>query len=102
MNRRDFIVSAIGAATMAAVPDAKSAGATWDVKPEFGLAPIKQEGATIAYDQGDRMARALARSIMQTKENVAARVLGETLDVDNEAEDGYTRRTFGIGKLITE
>ena len=87
---------------MAAVPDVRSAGVTYDVKPEFpfGLAPIKQEGATIAYDQGDRMARALARSMMQTKEIVAKNVLGRVFDVDNE-EDGYTYRTFKTAKRLT-
>lgn len=105
MNRRDFIMSVVGAATMAAVPDAKSAGATFNYEPEFpfGLAPLKQEGASIAYDQvGERYAKALARSMMQTKEVIAKNVLERAFSDEDETEDGYTYRTFGIGKLITE
>jgi len=77
MNRRDFIVSAIGAATMATVPDVDDPLHSLENPFGMGLAPIKAEGATIAYDQGDRMAVALARSMMETKEQVSARILGE-------------------------
>lgn len=101
MNRRDFIVSAIGAATMAAVPDSGDALHSLEHPFGMGLAPIKPEGATVAYDQGDRMARALARSMMQTKESVAFKVLGRPFDDENEEEDGYTYRTFKTAKLIT-
>ncbi len=102
MNRRDFIVSAIGAATMAAVPDTGSAGATFNYEPEFpfGLAPLKQEGTSVLYDQGERMARALARSMMQTKESVAFKVLGKPFHDEDQAEDGYTYRTYKTGKRI--
>jgi len=85
---------------MAAVPG-RSAGDTFDVKPEFpfGLAPLKQEGATIAYDQGDRMARALAQSIMQTKERVAADVLGRMFsDEDTREADGLSEIIGGLGE----
>lgn len=106
MNRRDFIVSAIGAAAMVAVPDPPFPHG-WTMGEEiieegyFGLAPIKAEGATIAYDQGDRMARALARSMMQTKEAITSKVLGEAFGDEDETEDGYTYRTYKTGKLIT-
>jgi len=105
MNRRDFIVSVIGAATMAAVPDKKATllhdAAHHDISGGFGLAQIKPEGATVAYDQGDRMARALAKSMMQTKEAITSKVLGEAFDVDYEEEDGYTYRTYRTAKFIT-
>jgi siroheme synthase len=105
MNRRDFIVSAIGAAAMAAVPATKKAtllhdAAHHDISGGFGLATVKQEGTTVLYDQGERLARALARSMMQTKEAVASKVLGEAFDVDHEEEDGYTYRTYKTGKRI--
>jgi len=111
MNRRDFIVSAIGAATMAAVPDdgvmltsiqhpiRLHDAAHHDLTEGFGLATLKQEGTTVLYDQGERMARALARSMMQTKEAVASRVLGDSFNVDHE-EDGYTYRTYKTGIRI--
>lgn len=55
MNRRDFIVSAIGAAAMAAVPATKKAtllhdAAHHDISGGFGLATVKQEGTTVLYD----------------------------------------------------
>jgi hypothetical protein len=104
MNRRDFIVSALGAATMAMVPD-RPFPEGWTITEEiieeglFGLAPIKQEGASIVYDQvGERYARALAVSMRQTKEIVARNVLGRAFDDEDETEDGYTYRTFATGK----
>lgn len=105
MNRRNFIVSAIGAAAMAAVPATKKRtllhdAAHHDLSGGLGLAPLKPEGGTVLYDQGERMARALARSMMQTKEAVASRVLGDSFDVDHEEEDGYTYRTYKTGKRI--
>lgn len=52
MNRRDFIVSAIGAATMAAVPENDGVVLESMAHPgsEFGLAPIKAEGSMVAFD----------------------------------------------------
>jgi hypothetical protein len=104
MNRRDFIVSAIGAATMAALPAKKAAirihdAAHHDISGGFGLATVKKEGTAILYDPGERMARALARSMMQTKEAIASRVLGDSFNVDHE-EDGYTYRTYRTAKFI--
>ncbi len=106
MNRRDFIISAIGAAVMAAVPAKKAIllhdAAHHELIDGFGLAPLKQEGASIAYDQvGERYAKALARSMMQTKEAITSRVLGEAFGDENETEDGYTYRTFKTAKIIT-
>ena len=70
---------------------------------DFGLAPLKQEGASIAYDAvADRYAKALARSMMQTKEIVAKNVLERAFGDQDETEDGYTHRTYGIGRLITD
>jgi hypothetical protein len=105
VNRRDFIVSAIGAAAMAAVPATKKRTLLHDAAHHelidgFGLAPLKPEGGTVLYDQGERLARALARSMMQTKEAVASRVFGEAFDDDHEEEDGYTYRTYKTGKRI--
>jgi phage portal protein BeeE len=102
MNRRDFIVSAIGAATMAVVPEKKATllhdAAHHDLSGGFGLAPIKQEGASVAYDAvADRYAKALARSMMQTKEIVTKNVLERAFGDQDETEDGYTHRTIGIG-----
>ena len=105
MNRRDFIVSAIGAAAMAAVPATKKRtllhdAAHHDISGGFGLAQVKAEGTSVLYDPGERMARALARSMMQTKEAVASRVLGEAFGDEDETEDGYTYRTFKTAKII--
>jgi hypothetical protein len=105
MNRRNFILSVMGAATMAAVPD-RGVALYSAVHPHlddvpFGLAPLKQEGASIAYDQlGERYARALAQSMRQTREIVARNVLGRAFDDENETEDGYTHRTFKVRKII--
>lgn len=106
MNRRGFIQSVIGAAALAAIPAGKEAtllhdAAHHDISGGFGLAPIKQEGTAVLYDQGERMARALARSMRQTKESVAFKVLGRPFDDEDEEEDGYTYRTFKTAKLIT-
>ena len=105
MNRRDFIVSAIGAAAMAVVPAKKAAtllhdAAHHDISGGFGLAAVKQEGTAVLYDPGERMARALARSMMQTKEAIASRVLGDSFDDADETEDGYTYRTFKTAKRL--
>jgi hypothetical protein len=106
MNRRDFIVSALGAATMAALPAKKEAtllhdAAHHELSGGFGLATVKQEGASIAYDQvGQRYARALAVSMRQTREIVARNVLGRAFDDEDETEDGYTYRTFKVRKII--
>jgi hypothetical protein len=106
MNRRDFIMSVVGAATMAALPDKKATllhdAAHHDLTEGFGLAPLKPEGASVAYDQvADRYAKALARSMMQTKEIMTKNVLEKAFGEQDETEDGYTHRTYGIG-FITE
>ncbi len=105
MNRRDFIVSAIGAAAMAVVPAKKAAtllhdAAHHELSGGFGLAQVKAEGTSVLYDPGERMARALARSMMQTKEIVARNVLGRAFDDEDETEDGYTYRTFKTAKRL--
>ncbi len=96
MKRRAFILGAVAAAVSAALP-AKAVllhdAAHHDISGGFGLAPIKREGASIAYDQvGERYARALARSMTQTKERVAANVL-------NNVFQEYEYRTFHTGTL---
>lgn len=105
MNRRNFIMSVVGAATMAALPAKKATllhdAAHHELSGGFGLATVKQEGASIAYDQvGQRYARALAVSMRQTREIVAKNVLGRAFDDDDETEEDYTYRTFATGKRI--
>ena len=96
----------MGAATMAALPGTKKAtllhdAAHHELSGGFGLATVKQEGASIAYDQvGERYARALVVSMRQTKEIVAKNVLGRVFDDDHETEEGYTYRTYRVGRII--
>jgi hypothetical protein len=73
MNRRDFIVSAIGAAALAALPLPAEKYTYKTYKIGYTLT---QEGQRVPMDPdiGLRMAKALARSMMQTKEQVAGRV----------------------------
>lgn len=82
MKRRTFILGAVAAAVSAALPGGKwetLAPGTWIVREDFG-------------DIGDRYARALARSMMQTREVVAANVL-------NNIFPEYEYRTFHTGTL---
>ncbi len=105
MNRRNFILSALGAAAMAAVPATKAIrihdAAHHDISGGFGLATVKQEGTSVLYDQGERMARALARSMRQTRAAATNRVMGKVFDDEDEEEDGYTYQTFKTAKFIT-
>lgn len=105
MKRRQFILGAVAAAVSAALP-AKAVllhdAAHHDIIGGFGLAPIKAEGASVAYDyqtfklgyegSGVRYASALAKSLMQTKEQVTADVLGRVFDSGEGA-----RRSVGGG-----
>ncbi len=83
MRRRQFILGAVAAAVSTALPAGDGISLQSMAHPVgFGLAPLKAEGASIAYDLneanleeiGIRYANALARSMGQTKERVAANV----------------------------
>lgn len=83
MNRRDFIVSALGAAAMVALPlevrFQPEDGAKYVHKTVRLAYTITQESMDqgLYGEMGERMAKALARSMMQTKEQVSARVFDE-------------------------
>ena len=78
MNRRSFIRGTISVMAVAAVLK----GRVGEPETGFGFAPIKQEGASVAYDTHDDMldalsqkyAKALSDSMIQTREHMAARV----------------------------
>ena len=84
MKRRAFILGAVAAAVSAALPAGDGVALQCMEHPRtgFGLAPLKAEGASIAYDLTEdnlekisiRYANALAKSMTQTKERVAANV----------------------------
>lgn len=66
MNRRGFIQSFVGAAAMAAVPNMKQPtllhdAAHHDLTEGFGLAPIKREGAAVAFDPGSSSSYVLTK-----------------------------------------
>lgn len=109
MRRRQFILGAVAAAVSAALPASDGVALNSMAHPVltedmiesgFGLAPLKVEGASIAYDLNEanlekisiRYANALARSMMQTREHVAANVL-------NNIFPEYEHRTFHTGTL---
>lgn len=79
MRRRQFILGAVAAAVNAALPGGDGVTLQSMAHPSagFGLAPLKAEGASIAYDyqtfkiadpSGTRYAAALAKSMLETKE----------------------------------
>ena len=67
MNRRKFIKVFVGAVASISIATQMS-----PKFPEFKISRMEIE------DAGQQMAEALARSMMQTKENVAARVYWDT------------------------
>ncbi len=73
MNRRDFIVSALGAAVLAALPLPAEKYTYKTYKIGYTLT---QEGARVPMDPdiGLRMAKALARSLAETRIQVMGRV----------------------------
>lgn len=81
MNRRDFLLSAMGAATMALVPalpgeTTQTFSTGWIVTEE-----IVEPG--LYGEISERYAKALARSMMQTREVVAAKIfMGETDELE--------------------
>ena len=85
MDRRRFIQSVLGATAMAALPALPAGdGVALRSMAHPSLVPIKAEGASVAYDaMAEKMAKALARSMMQTKGQVAARVfLGDAGELE--------------------
>lgn len=86
MNRRDFIVSALGAAAMVALPlevrFQPEGGAKYVHKTVRLAYTITQESIDqgLYGDMGQRMARALAKSMSQTYRAAAARVMEREFD----------------------
>jgi hypothetical protein len=84
------MLSSIGAVVMASTSPVRGIGAGL---ADFGLVPLKQEGASIPYDpfsyerRAEKVFRALAKSIMQTKEVVAKNVL-EKMFYEYKPEEG--------------
>jgi len=82
MNRRDFINSFLGAVASVAI-----AAKVAPEFPKFKISRMELE------EQGQMLADALARTMMQTKENVAARVFW-----DHQTEflhvEGISREEF--------
>ncbi len=86
MNRRDFIVSALGAAAMVALPlevrFQPEGGAKYVHKTVRLAYTITQESIDqgLYADMGQRMARALAKSMSETHRAVTNRVLAREFD----------------------
>ena len=71
MNRRQFLRGAVvGVSVMALAARLK-----FSEPADLGLATVKPEGSQVSYDAGETMADALARSMLHTKEQIAANVL---------------------------
>lgn len=69
MKRRTFIRGAIATAVSAAIPGSEYTYRTYETAEYWGPSIVTM------IDPAQRMANALARSMMQTKEMVAANVL---------------------------
>lgn len=93
MNRRDFLLSVMGAATMAVlpVPDEKPFPYGWLITEE-----VIEPG--LYGDISDRYAKALARSMMQTREIMAKNVLERAFGDENETEDDDEIGITGFGE----
>ena len=98
MDRRDFLLGAMGAATMALVPGSDGVSLQSMAHPTHKTVTL---GYTITSEEiepglygeiAEKMAKALARSMSQTREAVAARVFlnEDSLEViEIEADDYY-------------
>ncbi len=86
MNRRDFIVSALGAAAMVAIPLVvrfqPEGGAKYVHKTYRVAWTIAQEEIDdgLYGEMGKRMARALAKSMSETHRAVTNRVMSRVFD----------------------
>ncbi len=82
MDRRKFIKSAVAAAVVAAIPVGDGVELYSIAHPEY---TYKTYGTSTmpTRDLGCQMARALARSMMQTKEQVTANVLNPAFGDDH-------------------
>lgn len=85
MNRRGFLRGAAVTISVMAL-----AGRLKSREPDsssFGLAPVKAEGTSIPYDEiGDRYSKALAKSMLQTREITMAEALKDAPE--------YTHQVF--------
>lgn len=105
MRRRQFILGAVSAAVSAALPASDGVALQCMEHPRtgFGLAPLKAEGASVAYDyqtfklgyegSGVRYASALAKSMLETKEIVIANTFEKMFPDSGEG----ARRSVGGG-----
>jgi hypothetical protein len=81
MDRRKFIKGAVAAAVAAAIPVGDGVELYSIAHPEYTYKTYKT--ATVSRDLGCQMASALARSMMQTKEQVTANVLNRAFGDDH-------------------
>ena len=99
LSRRKFLISSMGAAALALAPVLPKLPADpgrYLAKPfPEGWTIIKEEMADPRFGEiGQRMAKALARSMMQTREIVARNVLTKTFP------DEYTYKTYGLAQIV--
>lgn len=84
MNRRKFIKGAVAAAVAAAIPVGDGVELYSIAHPEYTYKTFKTDvlykATPVPRDLGCQMARALARSMMQTKEQVTANVLNRAFE----------------------
>ena len=94
MNRRSFLLGSMGAVALALAPKALLPAE----KPfPHGWVIIEETMDDPMYgDLGKRYAKALARSITQTKEIVARNVL------DRAFSNVYTHKTYGLARYLDE
>ena len=93
MNRRSFLLGSMGAVALVLAPKAllpaeKPFPEGWKIVEE-----TMDEGL-YSVDLGQRYAKALARSMMQTKEIVARNVLGRA------HSNVYTHKTYGVARIV--
>jgi hypothetical protein len=93
MNRRNFLLGSMGAVALALAPKALVPAEApfpegWKIVEETMDEPL------YGVDLGQRYAKALARSMMQTKEMVARNVL------DKAHANVYTHKTYGLARYL--
>lgn len=91
MNRRNFLLSSMGAAALAMVPVLavdKPGSFAWRTYQIAYTITSEEMYGPLSGDFEERMAQALARSMQQTKELLDSHVLGRVFP------DDYTYKTY--------
>jgi hypothetical protein len=83
MDRRKFIKGTVAAAVAAAIPVGDGVELYSIAHPEYTYKTYKITTEHMPRDLGCQMARALARSMMQTREIVGANVLNKAFGDDH-------------------